>query len=196
MQLKGVRLHHGLREQEDPGSVGDLVQALNKPEGKLGKLHHGAGHVAQHHQVLPPGTLLPIAQTVKTASGFQAFSDGFPEVQHVGAAGGLTLSGELPVNLSSNGLDDGNGLGNFRVPKFGDVPVENANFRVHLFPAQTGVFHEHLLLHQGFGKDGVDEVPVKLGVALGGAPVFFHEILQLLAGLLGHGGVDFPLLLR
>ena len=37
---------------------------------------------------------------------------------------------------------------------------ENSQFRIQLFPAQTGILHHHLLLHNGPGKDGMDEIAV------------------------------------
>ena len=109
-------------------------------------------------------------------------------------AAGFPLGRQLPVDLSGYGLNQLDGLGNLRVPELRNIPVENSDFRIHFLPAHPGVFHEHLLLHNRPGEYGVDEIPVELGVALGGAAVLFHEPPQPLSGFLRHGCVGLPLL--
>ena len=107
---------------------------------------------------------------------------------------GVTLGRQLPVDLSCYGLNQLDGLGNFRILELGNVPVQNSDLRIQLLPAHPGVFHEHLLLHNRPGEYGMDEIAIELGVALGGAAVLFHEAPQTLPGFLRHGCVGLPLL--
>ena len=144
---------------------------------------------------MPP--LIPfflVAQVVKASAGFQALADGLPEVQLAGMAAPLAPGGELPVDLTGDLLDHGNGFGDFRVPELRNIPVKDAQLRVQLLCAHPGILHEHLLLHQRPGKHGMDKLAIEFGVPFRRAAVLLHEISQPLAGLLRHGGIGFPLL--
>ena len=79
--------------------------------------------------------------------GFQSLADGAAKIQLSHVTAGVTLGRQLPVDLSGYGLNQLDCFGDFRVLELGNVPVENADLRVHLLPAHPGVFHEHLLLH-------------------------------------------------
>ena len=137
--------------------------------------------------------LFLIAQMVKAAAGFHSLADGSAEIQLPRVASGPAAGGQLAVNLPGYGLNQLDGPGDFRVLEFRNIPVEDADFRVYFLPAQPRVFQEHLLLHQGLGEDGVDELAVQLRVPLGGAPVLFHKGPEPFPGFLRHGGVGLPL---
>ncbi len=123
----------------------------------------------------------------------QPLADGAAEIQLAGVAAPLALRRQLAVDLPGHRLDQLDGLGNLRILKLGNVPVENADLRVCLLSAHARIFQQHLLFQQGAGEHGVDKLPVELGVALRRSPVLVHEASQPLAALLRHGGVDLPL---
>ena len=103
--MEGICLEKALGEEEHPGRFGHLIQALDKPEGELGELHHGTGHIAQQNQVLAPLTLFPVFQGVEAAAGFQTLPDGPAKIQFGAAAAALSLGGQLAVDLPGNALD-------------------------------------------------------------------------------------------
>ena len=193
MQAVNIRLHHMLGKQKHPGAVGHLVQRLDKPQSKLRKLNHGAGHITQNHQALAVHPFFSVAQGMKAAACFQSLADGAAEFQLAGMRLVFSLGGQLAVNLLGDALDDGNGLGDFRILERPQIPVEDAHLGVGfhaLFPCRL---HEHLLLHDGLCEHGVDKLVVQPRVALHVVFVALHKILEPLPCLLGHGHVGFPL---
>ena len=66
---KGIGLRHGFGEEEHAAAVTGLIQALDEPQGELGKLHHRARHIAQEHQMLLPLALALEFQVVQAAAG-------------------------------------------------------------------------------------------------------------------------------
>ena len=191
LQGEGVGLHQLLGEEEHPGAVGGLIHGLDKPQGELGELDHGAGDVAEDHQALPPLGLALEAQPVEAAAGLQAAADGPAKIQLAGVAFLLPLGAELAVDLPGDGRDQRNGPGDLHIPELGDIPVEQAQFRVALVHTQPGVLHLHLLLQQGPGEDRVDKVAVEVRVAVDVAFVALHQLAKPFPLLLGHGGVNF-----
>ena len=193
LKLERIYFHHSFRKQESSGTVRHLIQALNEPKGKFRKLHHGAGDVAQQHQMFALGPFFPVAQPVEAAAGFQTLADGFTEVQLAGVGAAFALGREFSVDLPGHRLDHSDRFGNFRILKLRNIPVQDAHFRVNLLGAHSGIFHQHLLLQNSPGKYRVDKFAVEFGIALCGTPVFFHKAAQSLTGILRHGGIGFPL---
>ena len=73
---------------------------------------------------------------------------------------GIPVINKIPVDLTGNRLDHGNGFGNLRILEFSNVPVQKSHFRILLLHPGPGVFHTHLLLQQRLRKYGVDEFTV------------------------------------
>ena len=79
---------------------------------------------------------------------------------------GKARPAELRVQLTGNGGDQGRGPGDVRLPKLGDVPVQEGQVRVQRLAPHGGVLHGHLLFQEEAHEDGADEVAVELGIAL------------------------------
>ena len=185
-----------LGEHKGTGALRNVVQRLDEPQGKLRKLHHGAGHVAEQHQVLLSVALFLVMEPIETAAGLQTLADGAAEIQLAAVAPMFAAGRQLTVDLLGNGLNDGDGLGNFRVPEPGDIPVEDADFRVGGHTAQPGVLHAHLFFQNGFHKNRFDEVVVQLGAPFRRVLEGLPEPAQLFPRFLRHGHIDAALFLR
>ena len=190
MQRERIGLHQIFREEEDAGAVGCLVHGLNKPQCKFRKLHHRAGDVAENHQFFAALRLSLKAQPIKASAGFQAAADGAAEIQLAGVALFLPLGGELAVDLPRNGGNQRNGAGDFHIPELGDIAVKEPQLRVTFLHAQAGVFHFHLLLQQSPGENGMDKIPVEIGMAVNVALIALHQLAQPFPFFFRHGGVD------
>ena len=136
----------GLREKEDPGAFGHLIQILDQSQGEFRKLHHGTGHIAQQHQMFPAAALLFVVEPVEAATGFQTFPDGASEIQLAAVAASVPLGGKFTVDLPRDILDDVNGPGDLGVGEFRNIPVQQANLRVRGLTADGCLFHADLLL--------------------------------------------------
>ena len=133
------------------------------------------------------------AQAVVDPAGFQSSADGPAKVQLAGAARFPLPGGQLPVDPLGHRLNGSDGPGDLIVLKGADVPVQNAQLRVKPLAALPRVLHEHLLLHDGPGKDRMDKFTVQCRVPLGVSPVPVHEAAQPLPGFLAHEGIGFLL---
>ena len=133
-----------------------------------------------------------IPQAIEAAAGLQPFSDGTPKIQLAGVAGVLPLGGKLTVDLPGNRLNHGDGSGNLRVFKLGNIAIQQAKLRVSLVHADAGVLHLHLLFQQRPGEYGVDEIAVKLGIPVNIPFVLVQNIPQLQPLFFRHGSIDFP----
>ena len=104
--------------------------------------------------------LFPKAQVVQAAAGGETSADGLAKIQLAAVGPCLAVGRELPVDLTGNRLDHGNGFGNLRILEFPNIPVQKPHFRILLLHPGPGVFHTHLLLQQRLRKYGVDEFTV------------------------------------
>ena len=102
----------------------------------------------------------------------------------------MPLGGELAVDLPRNGGNQRNGAGDFHIPELGDIAVKEPQLRVTFLHAQAGVFHFHLLLQQSSGENGMNKVPVEIGMAVNVALIALHELAQPFPFFFRHGGVD------
>ena len=166
LQGKGVHPAELLGEEEGLGGFRNLAHRLEEAQGEFGELEHGPRHVAEQYQplpLLPPGA---VGETVEGPAGLQAPADGALEVQLAAVAAAPAGPAELRVQLTGNGGDQGRGPGDVRLPKLGDVPVQERQVRVQGLAPHGGVLHGHLLFQEEAHEDGADEVAVELGIAL------------------------------
>ena len=194
LQAEGIRFPHFLGEKEASGAFRHIVHGQNEAQYKLGKLHHRATHIAQKHQMALVLALFLVFEFIETAAGLQTFADGTAEIQGSAVTPVFALIGQFRIDLLGDFLNHRNRLGDLLVLKLGDVPEQQAHIRIHVRTADARILQSQLLLQNGLGKDGVDEIAVKLRIALGIIPEAIHEISQFFLVFLREHGIGFPLI--